>query len=205
MESKADMKDPEPTTLQDFPVHHAGRRKVMHPELERGIHAQTAVRYLRFLRPVRVARLDLPLVAENGLCGRWVPNVPTHPAHVLVSVMDRAANRWFLWINGVACAFGVLDQATARQALANLEAKRGELFPESGYPGLPLNLLSIAPTDHMLPRMSYQTRPTYENYMDMWCEVYEEFYRSGRGQTQRIALHGHEWLSTKKVKRFFKA
>ncbi|MEI6971814.1 MAG: hypothetical protein WCL44_09895 [bacterium] len=78
------------TVLQDYSVHHAGRRLIMHPELEREIHAQTAVRYLRFLRPVRVARLELP----PPRYGRWVPNVPTHPAHVTVSVLDRAANRW---------------------------------------------------------------------------------------------------------------
>ncbi len=41
-------------TLADFPVHHAGRGRIMHPELGCEIHAQTAVRYLRFLRPVRV-------------------------------------------------------------------------------------------------------------------------------------------------------
>jgi hypothetical protein len=41
--------------LEDFPVHHAGRRTILHPELEREIQAQTAVRYLRFLRPVRIA------------------------------------------------------------------------------------------------------------------------------------------------------
>ncbi len=72
----------------------------------------------------------------------------------------------FLWINGVACAFGVMAQAASRQALANLETKRRELFPESGYPGLPLNLLPITPEDHMLPRLGYQTKPTYENYTD---------------------------------------
>jgi hypothetical protein len=80
--------------LSDFSIHHAGRRTILHPELGREIHAQTAVRYLRFLRPVRVARLELPLVAQAALSGRWVPNVPTHPAHVTVSVLDRAANRW---------------------------------------------------------------------------------------------------------------
>ncbi len=72
----------------------------------------------------------------------------------------------FLWINGVACAFGVMDGSTCQQALANLEAKRREVFPESGYHGLPLNLLPIASDDHMLPRLGYQTRPTYENYTD---------------------------------------
>jgi len=85
------MNKPELTVLQDFPVHHAGRRTIRHPELQRDIRAQTAVRYLRFLRPVRVARLELPLAAH---CGRWVPNVPAHPAHVTVSVLDRAAKRW---------------------------------------------------------------------------------------------------------------
>ena len=62
----------------------------MHPKLEREIQAQTAVHYLRFLRPVRVARLELP----PSRYGRWVPNVPTHPAHLMVSALDNAANRW---------------------------------------------------------------------------------------------------------------
>ncbi|MDD5705070.1 MAG: hypothetical protein PHR35_04035, partial [Kiritimatiellae bacterium] len=81
---------PKTISLKTYAVNHAGRRTILHPELEREIHAQTAVTYLRFLRLVRVARLDLPLVNY----GRWVPNVPTHPAHVMVSVLDRAANRW---------------------------------------------------------------------------------------------------------------
>ena len=68
------MKKAEPTTLQEFPVHHAGRRTILHPELECEVQAHTAVRYLRFLRPVRVARLELPMVSQQSLCGRWVPN-----------------------------------------------------------------------------------------------------------------------------------
>jgi hypothetical protein len=72
----------------------------------------------------------------------------------------------FLWINGVACAFGVMDAAAARRALGNLEAKRQEVFPESGYLGLPLNLLPIASSDHMLPKLGYQLKPTFENYTD---------------------------------------
>ncbi|MFH1568095.1 MAG: hypothetical protein ABIL09_08865 [Gemmatimonadota bacterium] len=80
--------------LMDFPVSHAGRRKVMHPELGREILAQTAVRYLRFLRPVRVSRLELAAVRSAGHSGRWVPGVPTHPAHLIVSTLDRAARRW---------------------------------------------------------------------------------------------------------------
>lgn len=88
------MTTPELTVLSDFSIHHAGRRALLHPELQREILAQTAVRYLRFLRPVRVARLELPLVDQAALSGRWVPNVPTHPAHVTVAVLDRAAKRW---------------------------------------------------------------------------------------------------------------
>jgi hypothetical protein len=72
----------------------------------------------------------------------------------------------FLWINGVACAFGVMDAATTRRALGALEAKRREVFPESGYLGLPLNLVPIVPGDHMLPKLGYQLKPTYENYTD---------------------------------------
>ncbi len=72
----------------------------------------------------------------------------------------------FLWINGVACAFGVLEAAAARRALERLEALRLDIFPESGYAGLPLNLLPIAPADHMLPTLGYRLMPTYENYTD---------------------------------------
>lgn len=72
----------------------------------------------------------------------------------------------FLWINGVACAFGVMGDAGTRQALRNLEAKREEVFPESGYLGLPLNLIPIAAADHMLPSLGFQLKPTFENYTD---------------------------------------
>ncbi|MFW6300884.1 MAG: hypothetical protein ACOC20_08200, partial [Oceanicaulis sp.] len=72
----------------------------------------------------------------------------------------------FLWVNGVACAFGVVDRAAAHRALQELEAEREAVFPESGYPGLPLNLRPIAPEDHMLPRLGYRTIPTFEHYTD---------------------------------------
>lgn len=72
----------------------------------------------------------------------------------------------FLWINGIACAFGVMEDAASRLALEKLEACRKEVFPESGYPGLPLNLLPIAPEDHMLPRLGFHIQPTFENYTD---------------------------------------
>jgi hypothetical protein len=83
----------------------------------------------------------------------------------------------FLWINGVACAFGVMDAATTRRALGALEARRREVFPESGYLGLPLNLVPLVPGDHMLPKLGYQLKPTYENYTDgalspIFCTYY---------------------------------
>lgn len=91
----------------------------------------------------------------------------------------------FLWINGVACAFGVLDAATARRALAALEAKRAEVFPESGYLGLPLNLIPIAPGDHMLPKLGYTLRPTYENYTDgALSPIFTTYY------IRALAVHG---------------
>jgi hypothetical protein len=83
-----------PQKLADFPVSHAGRKRLVHPKLQREILAQTAVRYLRFLRPVRLDHVTLPALNTPGLSGRWVPNVPTHPAHLLFSLLDRRENRW---------------------------------------------------------------------------------------------------------------
>ena len=80
--------------LKHYPVRHAGRRNVMHPELGREIQAQTAVCYLRFLRNVKVDYLEIPTVGVGS--GRWVPNVPTHPAHLLVSALDHEKNEWKL-------------------------------------------------------------------------------------------------------------
>ncbi len=124
---------------------------------------------------VLCARLGDAGLAE--LCAEVAANLAANYARQLVNAATGWVAGWrsrdgqlhdygFLWINGVACAFGVMQPAIARQALANLEAKRREVFPESGYAGLPLNLLPIAPEDHMLPRIGYQTKPTYENYTD---------------------------------------
>lgn len=90
------MVDPpnKPQRLEAVPVDHAGRVRVMHPDLGRQVLAQTAVRYLRFLHPVRVSHLELPIVNAAALAGRWVPSVPTHPAHVVVSTLDERTNRW---------------------------------------------------------------------------------------------------------------
>ena len=80
--------------LKCYPVHHAGRKRITHPELNREILSQTAVCYLRFLRKVRLSHLKLPVVNEPKYSGRWVPNVPTHPAHIIVSSFDNEKNCW---------------------------------------------------------------------------------------------------------------
>ena len=73
----------------------------------------------------------------------------------------------FVWVNGVACAFGVMDKDQTRRTLLAMEKKRQELFPESGYLGLPLNLFPIKATDHMLSKSKkYKILPSFENYTD---------------------------------------
>ncbi len=70
-------------------ISHGWIRPVIAADTGVPLHAQSVVRYLRFGRPVRVDRLELtPVIA-----GRWVPGVPTHPAHLTVAVLD-AAGCW---------------------------------------------------------------------------------------------------------------
>ncbi|HOL21375.1 MAG TPA: hypothetical protein PLQ41_00775 [bacterium] len=76
--------------LKDYPVFHAGIKKVMHHELGVEINSQTSVRYMRFLRKVSIDKLELPL----HVYGRGAPAVPVHPARVVVSVLDRKNMCW---------------------------------------------------------------------------------------------------------------
>ena len=48
------------------------------------------MRYLRFLRPVRLDRLEL----SPAVYTRNIPRVPTHPAHLIISVLDRQTHKW---------------------------------------------------------------------------------------------------------------
>ncbi|MBI2439875.1 MAG: hypothetical protein HYV35_00710, partial [Lentisphaerae bacterium] len=84
------------TLLKDYAISHGGIRPVWHPRLGVEINGQTCIRYLRFLRPARLDRLELTLVpgSPGGGSGRWVPNVPTHPAHLIISVLDEPSGRW---------------------------------------------------------------------------------------------------------------
>ena len=70
--------------LTESSITHAGVRPARHPRLGVEIPAQSAVRYMRFRRRARIEHLEL------GRCvyGRWVPSVPCHPAHLVVSVLD---------------------------------------------------------------------------------------------------------------------
>jgi hypothetical protein len=72
----------------------------------------------------------------------------------------------FLWVNGPAIAFGLLEPAQARQALLNLEATRTRMGITEGYFGLPSNLLPLSPEDHMMPIIWATPQPTFENYTD---------------------------------------
>ncbi len=76
--------------LKDFSVTHGGIRRVFHPDLGVPINGQTAIRYIRFMRPVRIDRLEL----GRSVYGRWVPNVPNHPAHLIVSTLDPQTHGW---------------------------------------------------------------------------------------------------------------
>jgi len=82
---------PSPVLIPHDVVAHGGLCWRHHPELGVEVPGQTAIRFLRFRRPVRVERLELPL--HTG-AGRWVPLVPGHPAHVSVAVLDRAGGCW---------------------------------------------------------------------------------------------------------------
>jgi len=64
-------------------VTHAHIKSIIHPTLGVEVEARSCVRYLRFRRRVRIDHLDLPRVVT----GRYEPSVPTHPAHVTVSVL----------------------------------------------------------------------------------------------------------------------
>jgi hypothetical protein len=78
--------------LTAYPLTHAGLAPFVHPRLGVETNAQTVVRYLRFLKPARLERLELPY----AVYGRWVPDVPTHPAHLLISILDPVSHTWKL-------------------------------------------------------------------------------------------------------------
>ncbi len=73
----------------------------------------------------------------------------------------------YIWINGPACAFGLLEPPAARKALKNLEKLCDKLGLASVRLGLPYNLLPLRSEDHMLVHIwSVHTQPTFEFYTD---------------------------------------
>jgi hypothetical protein len=71
-------------------------------------------------------------------------------------------------VNGPACAFGVVDGAVARRALAGLEELRDRRGIASASLGIPFMLLPVDPRDHLLPSLmgGGATEPTFECYTD---------------------------------------
>ena len=76
--------------IKTFPLHHGGIEPVLHERLGTTINGQTASTTLRFYRPVRVDRVEIPV----AVCGRGKPAVPVHPAHIVVRVFSRENQRW---------------------------------------------------------------------------------------------------------------
>jgi hypothetical protein len=76
--------------LPESSITHAGIVATRHPRLGVPVNAQTCVRTMRFAAPVRLEHLEL----GRNVYGRWIPSVPTHPAHLLVSVYDRDRRLW---------------------------------------------------------------------------------------------------------------
>ncbi|HUT73787.1 MAG TPA: hypothetical protein VM221_02995 [Armatimonadota bacterium] len=132
--------------LKHYALSHGGVRPVLHPRLGVRINGQTCVRYLRFLRPVRVERLELGLVPGGG-SGRIEPNVPTHPAHIIISVLAEDGRRWRtvkevdLPANAVIAGGGLSQDMSAEHMSTLLEQARREVLHV-----IPLDRLR---TDHL--------------------------------------------------------
>jgi hypothetical protein len=72
----------------------------------------------------------------------------------------------YLWVNAAACAFGLLPEDAAAEALRRLERLRHEVRAGHAHFGLPFNLRPIPAEDHMLPLLRGRFTPTFENYTD---------------------------------------
>jgi hypothetical protein len=76
--------------LTDYAITHGGIQSVKHPKLGIIVNGQTSIRYLRFARPVRVDHLELGKIVY----GRAIPQVPCHPAHIIISILDPQSLQW---------------------------------------------------------------------------------------------------------------
>jgi len=76
--------------LSDHAITHGGIKLVTDSDLGVDVYGQTCIRYLRFGKRVELDHLEL----ERHVYGRWVPAVPTHPAHLFISILDRENFAW---------------------------------------------------------------------------------------------------------------
>ena len=76
------------TELSATSVTHAHIKRVLHPTLGVEVDGRTCVCTLRFRRRVKLDHLEF----RYGWGGRCQPSVPSHPAHLLLSVLDGV--RW---------------------------------------------------------------------------------------------------------------
>ena len=110
-------------------------------------------------------------------CAEWADGIRAAYAPQLVNPRTGWVAGWrsrdgelhdyaFLWVNGPACAWGLLDRTAARKALTGLERLRRKVGPRDARLGLPCNLLPIRAEDHKLPQILAGTQPTFETYTD---------------------------------------
>jgi len=162
-------------------VTHAHINPVMHPRLGVQVDGRSVVRYLRFRRRVRLDHLDLPHVRA----GRWEPEVPTHPAHVVVSVLD--GNGWRVVkevefpadprISGEG-----LDHATLPEEMQ----KRYQAV----FDGPPLRIdLDGIETDHVRVECDRE-HPIWQNHGD--CSTGAAGYAVPFGLLNKLTAHGGE-------------
>ncbi len=131
--------------LKDFPVTHAALRPIFHPELKTTVYGRSVIRYLRFLHPVRIDRLELQ--QRKGETGRWVPDVPVHPAHLLISRLDPGTGLWQL-VQEVALPY---DPRIAGEGLSQtMPIEQQEKHFADVFAGRPLEIdLQGLETDHL--------------------------------------------------------
>jgi hypothetical protein len=72
----------------------------------------------------------------------------------------------YVCINGMATAFGLLDDEDAHRALDGLEDLRAQVCPVSPQLGLPVNLIPHTYEDHYWPQYVRGSQPTYEMFTD---------------------------------------
>jgi hypothetical protein len=146
---------------------HAHIRPVFHPELAAMIDGRSAVRYLRFLRPVRLERLELPY----SVYGRWTPDVPVHPAHIIVSTFDDQKMDWrqvaSVDVEPVPRIWG--EGLTQRNSIAEMEAHFKQVLADVPPIQIPLDGLET----HMLRVECDREHPVWPNHGENYANRFQ--------------------------------